>query len=159
MMLTTRPVSASTWRTEGPIDFAHVYLRPSWIDDVVTAEFDRDSRQVSLLDAMGASDALLQALLVGLADAADADEGAGRLYWEDNIELNDTLLAEAMRLSGAKTKRAVVEEALRTFVEVRSHADKCRAWGEKVDELRLELVHVQLTESSLDILRRDRERE
>jgi len=33
-----------------------------------------------------------------------------------NIELNDTLIAEAMRLTGITTKRGVVEQALKYLV-------------------------------------------
>jgi Arc/MetJ family transcription regulator len=33
-----------------------------------------------------------------------------------NIELDDALIEEAMRISGLKTKKAVVEEALRRMV-------------------------------------------
>ncbi len=36
-----------------------------------------------------------------------------------NIELDDKLLSEAMQLTGLKTKRAVVDEALRTLLKVR----------------------------------------
>jgi hypothetical protein len=36
-----------------------------------------------------------------------------------NIELDDKLLSEAMHLTGLKTKRAVVDEALRTLLKVR----------------------------------------
>ena len=35
-----------------------------------------------------------------------------------NIEIDDDLMAEAMNLSGAKTKREVVEDALRTLVRL-----------------------------------------
>lgn len=35
-----------------------------------------------------------------------------------NIDIDDGLMAEAMKLSGAKTKREVVEEALRTLVRL-----------------------------------------
>ena len=35
-----------------------------------------------------------------------------------NIELDDELMARAMRASGARTKRAVVEEALRLLVRI-----------------------------------------
>ncbi len=37
-----------------------------------------------------------------------------------NIEIDDVLMAEALRASGLPTKKAVVEEALRQFV--RAHA-------------------------------------
>lgn len=34
-----------------------------------------------------------------------------------NIEINEKLIEEAMELSGAKTKRSVVEKALKNFVQ------------------------------------------
>lgn len=36
-----------------------------------------------------------------------------------NIELDDTLMEEARKLTGITTKRALVEEALRTLIAVR----------------------------------------
>ena len=36
-----------------------------------------------------------------------------------NIVLDDELVAEAMRLTGIGTKRALVQEALRTLIETR----------------------------------------
>lgn len=36
-----------------------------------------------------------------------------------NIDLDDDLLEEARRLSGLRTKRAVVNEALRSYVQAR----------------------------------------
>ena len=40
-----------------------------------------------------------------------------------NIDIDDQLMAEALRRSGAKTKRAAVEEALRFFVQLKAQAD------------------------------------
>ena len=37
-----------------------------------------------------------------------------------NIEIDDKLMREAMKATGAKTKRAAVENALRKLVEVRA---------------------------------------
>ncbi len=37
-----------------------------------------------------------------------------------NIEIDDTLLADAMAATGLTTKRATVEEALRTVVRIRN---------------------------------------
>jgi hypothetical protein len=52
-----------------------------------------------------------------------------------NIEIDDKLMKQAMKASGAKTKKAVVEEALKMYV--RSH-DQQRAinslWGILKDE-------------------------
>lgn len=36
-----------------------------------------------------------------------------------NIVLDDELVQEAMRLTGIRTKRALVQEALRTLIEVK----------------------------------------
>lgn len=38
-----------------------------------------------------------------------------------NIEIDDKLMARALELTGLRTKRAVVDAALRTLVESRSH--------------------------------------
>jgi Arc/MetJ family transcription regulator len=46
-----------------------------------------------------------------------------------NIELDDGLVAEAMRLSGARTKREVVDQALRRFVKLQRQKDITKLWG------------------------------
>lgn len=53
-----------------------------------------------------------------------------------NIEIDDGLMAEAMKGSGLKTKKAVVEEALRLLIQIEGqrrilqHAGKVRFWPE-----------------------------
>ena len=44
-----------------------------------------------------------------------------------NIEIDDELMARAMRLSGLATKRAAVEEALRLLVRIREQAEAARS--------------------------------
>lgn len=39
-----------------------------------------------------------------------------------NIEIDDKLMAKAMKASGAPTKKAVVEEALKLLVRIRGQA-------------------------------------
>jgi Arc/MetJ family transcription regulator len=46
-----------------------------------------------------------------------------------NIVIDDELLAEAMRLSGLKTKRAVVEEGLRKLIRLKAQADILKLSG------------------------------
>lgn len=58
-----------------------------------------------------------------------------------NIEIDDRLMRQAMRSSGARTKRATVEEALRLLVQVRTQAGIRRLrgkiqWEGNLDELR-----------------------
>lgn len=45
-----------------------------------------------------------------------------------NVVIDETLMEEAMKFSGLSTKRAVIEEALRTFVRLKSQ--------EKIRDLR-----------------------
>ena len=76
-----------------------------------------------------------------------------------NIVLDDELVAEAMRLSAAKSKRAVVEEALRTFVALRSGEEKRRRYKERLRRLEKRLAGLQLQQSPTGVLRADRDRE
>lgn len=50
-----------------------------------------------------------------------------------NIDIDDALLTEAMRLTGATTKKQVVENALRESVERRRSRDKIRALYGKIE--------------------------
>jgi Arc/MetJ family transcription regulator len=49
-----------------------------------------------------------------------------------NIEIDDKLMKEAQRLSGLKTKRAVVEEGLKTLVRLKRQV-KILELGGKVE--------------------------
>ena len=59
-----------------------------------------------------------------------------------NIELDDELMAQAMKASDATTKRAVVEEALRLLVRTKAQASirdlhgKVAFWEDYRDEFR-----------------------
>ena len=46
-----------------------------------------------------------------------------------NIEISDALLAEAQRLSGQKTKKATVDEALRLLVRLRRQKEVDQVFG------------------------------
>jgi Arc/MetJ family transcription regulator len=58
-----------------------------------------------------------------------------------NIVLDDELVAEAMRRTGIKTKRRVVEEALRTLIRLRRQEEILALrgklhWEGDLDEMR-----------------------
>ncbi len=62
-----------------------------------------------------------------------------------NIDIDDRLMRQAMRSSGARTKRAVVEEALRLLIQTRGQSSIRRLRGEvngegDLDSSRLERV-------------------
>jgi Arc/MetJ family transcription regulator len=46
-----------------------------------------------------------------------------------NIDIDDALLAEAMRLTGAKTKKATVEHALRKVIELERRKSILELYG------------------------------
>jgi predicted nucleic acid-binding protein/Arc/MetJ family transcription regulator len=46
-----------------------------------------------------------------------------------NIDIDDTLMRQAMRSSGARTKRAAVEEGLRLLIQVRGQRSIRRLRG------------------------------
>ena len=47
-----------------------------------------------------------------------------------NIDIDDRLMRQAMRSSGARTKRAVVEEALRLLIQTRGQSRIRRLRGD-----------------------------
>ncbi len=58
-----------------------------------------------------------------------------------NIELDDDLMDEALKLTGLPTKRAVVEEGLRLIVRLRKQARALKSlrglgWEGDLDEMR-----------------------
>ena len=61
-----------------------------------------------------------------------------------NVEINDSLMAEALKVGGFKTKKAAIEEGLRLLIQTRTQGQLRRLRG----KLRWE--------GSLDEMRRDR---
>lgn len=58
-----------------------------------------------------------------------------------NIEIDDELMDEALKLTGLPTKRAVVEEGLRLLVRVRKQGQALKAlsglgWEGDLDQMR-----------------------
>lgn len=74
-----------------------------------------------------------------------------------NIVLNEDLVREAMRYSAARTKRALIEDALRTLVRVRAEERRRQSYRDRLSDLERRLRGLTIRESSLDLLRQDRE--
>lgn len=61
-----------------------------------------------------------------------------------NIVIDDKLMADAMKASGAKTKKEAVEEALRTMIRLRNQAEirklrgKLTSWEGDLEAMRLD---------------------
>lgn len=74
-----------------------------------------------------------------------------------NIVLDDELIREARRYSKAKTKRALVEEALRTLVRVRSEEQRRATHRDRLGARERKLAGLAPPDAPADLLRRDRE--
>jgi Arc/MetJ family transcription regulator len=75
-----------------------------------------------------------------------------------NIDLDDELLREAMRLSKARSKRALVHEALRTYVDVKTDEQRRATYRERLTAIRSRTSSLRLNRSATDIVRADRNR-
>ena len=75
-----------------------------------------------------------------------------------NIVLNDELLREAARYGKGRSKRALVEEALATFVAVKSAERRRATYRERLSSLETRLGALRLRESPSRLLRQDRQR-
>jgi Arc/MetJ family transcription regulator len=74
------------------------------------------------------------------------------------IDLDDDLLEDAMRHSSARTKQALVEEALRTFVRVKAEEVRRSSYRERLASIRARTASLRLTKGVNEILDHDRSR-
>jgi len=74
-----------------------------------------------------------------------------------NIELNDQLLVEAQKYSKAKSKRALVEEALSAFIAMKTEERRVWTYKERLNGLRAKTMTVRLRSDTREILRQDRD--
>jgi Arc/MetJ family transcription regulator len=74
-----------------------------------------------------------------------------------NIELNDALLEMAQKYSKARTKRALVEEALAAFVAMKTEEQRRMTYADRLASLRDKTRAIRLRSDTRDILRKDRD--
>ena len=74
-----------------------------------------------------------------------------------NIELNDQLVAEAQKYSKAKSKRALVEEALSAFIAMKTEERRLWTYKERLNGLLAKTIAVRLRSDTREILRQDRD--
>jgi Arc/MetJ family transcription regulator len=77
--------------------------------------------------------------------AANTHDCASLTHMRTNIEIDDELMRQAMRSSGARTKRAAVEAGLRLLVQTRGQASLRRlrgkvSWDGDLQTSRLERI-------------------
>jgi len=79
------------------------------------------------------------------------------LCMRTNVVLNEELVREAMRYSKARTKRALIEDALQTLVRVRGEESRRQSYQERLVVLQRRVAGLTFRESSTDLIRQDRE--
>ena len=75
-----------------------------------------------------------------------------------NIVINDELLREAGSYTVARTKKAIVEEALATFVRIKAKERRTASYTDRLAELDRKIEGIRLRKTPSEILREDRDR-
>jgi Arc/MetJ family transcription regulator len=75
-----------------------------------------------------------------------------------NIDLDDALLREAKRYSRTRTRKALVEEALRVLIATRTAEEHVEGYRDRLQALEPKLAGIRLRRSPSEILREDRDR-
>lgn len=75
-----------------------------------------------------------------------------------NIVLDDDLLAEAMKYCAARSKRAVVREALATYVTVKAEQQRIATYRDRLAGVRRRVAGLALRKTAQEMIRDDRER-
>lgn len=79
------------------------------------------------------------------------------IHMRTNIELDDELIAQAQKHSRAKSKRALVEEALACFIATKVEERRRLTYRERLEALRIKTRAVKLRSDTREILRESRE--
>jgi Arc/MetJ family transcription regulator len=74
-----------------------------------------------------------------------------------NIVLDDDLLAEAMKYCAARSKRAVVREALATYAAVKAEQQRIASYRERLALVRRRTADLPLRKTVTERVREDRE--
>ena len=75
-----------------------------------------------------------------------------------NIVLNDELVAEALRYSSSRSKRALIDEALRVHIETKAAKHRRQEYQERYRTLQCKLRKLRFRQSPSELLRADRDR-
>ena len=109
------------WTTEGPIDFAHLYVHPARFNHAVAAVLDRDPGGVTLVDDIGLRSPLVSQLMRALLAEADARASAGRAYFDTLADMAVAALARHHSTAGeprAGARQALAPSRLRRVLEL-----------------------------------------
>ena len=86
--------TAYTWRTQGPIAFAHLYLSRAHLETIVARDFDADGRGASLIEGVGLRDPLLERLLERMIGEIRCGPNPSKLLLDSLLESLGLRLAQ-----------------------------------------------------------------
>ncbi|MEY2884364.1 MAG: hypothetical protein RL490_2088 [Pseudomonadota bacterium] len=109
------------WQTEGPIEYAHLYVTPRRLDRTVREVFDREPAAVNLLPEIGWQDPLVGALLQAMLDPALDGSPDARLARDSWLEALLTRLVLRATTLGAASPRARNVLAPRTLARLKAY--------------------------------------
>lgn len=75
-----------------------------------------------------------------------------------NIDIPEELLAEAGRFASGRTKKGIVEEALKAFIQSKTAEAKRRSYGERLRALENRTASLSLRQGPAEVIRADRDR-
>ncbi|MEO5843642.1 MAG: AraC family transcriptional regulator [Caldimonas sp.] len=82
------------WKTQGPIAFAHLYLHPRQLENIVDEQFGAEGRDATLIERIGCRDRLLEPLFVTMIDEIGSAPKPSRLLLDSMLESFVIRLAE-----------------------------------------------------------------
>ncbi len=91
--------TAFSWRTSGPIAFAHLYVRQRQLEDTISNQFEQQADGVSLIDRVGCSDALLQQLFRAMLGEIESTGSPSGLLLDSLLE---SFLIKLARTHGSR---------------------------------------------------------
>lgn len=104
--------AAFRWNTVGPVDFAHIYVAPRVLDQLIADAFDRDPAGVALQEGLGRDDPLIASLAAALLAELESGD-LHRAYVDDLVHL---IFCQVLRLhSDARAAPMRARHALAPF--------------------------------------------
>jgi AraC family transcriptional regulator len=113
--------SAYRWQTQGPIEFAHLYIAPRRLDRSIRETFDREPGHVELVPDIGATDPLVQALLTAILDPALDGKADSKMARDSWFEALLTRLIACGSTLATQTPRARNSLAPRTLARLKAY--------------------------------------
>lgn len=120
--LTLVPAGARyDWVTEGPIDFAHLYVHPARFNNVIASRYERDPSAVTLADKVGFSDPVLSAVIEAMLAEVAASASPTPSYLDSLFEVALAHLAHhhsSLGPSAPPARQALAPTRLRRVLEL-----------------------------------------